>query len=133
MEEVSQPATGGNLDGPEGSDLPGANPNVEVVAFGQLWRIEGVLTAVRAELAQVVGDDGDDLRRRAAAIEGRCRRDLGAALPAPLVPELDRLLSWSDRGLRTDGELRVALAQLDGWLGGVLSGLGYALATSPGD
>ena len=106
--------------------------NMESIAFGQLWRIEGVLAAMRAELAQIESAGGEDLRRRAAAIEERCRRDLSGALPPSLVPELDRLLSWSDRGLHTDGELRVALAQLDGWLGGVLSGLGYVLGASTG-
>lgn len=101
--------------------------------FGMLWRIEGVLTAVRGELAHLDDGDASDGLRRAATIEARCREGLEGVLPLSLTPELDRLLSWSDRGLRTDGELRVALAQLDGWLSGLLSGIGYAVGAASSD
>lgn len=102
------------------------------IALAQLWRIEGALAAVRAELALIAGTGGDELRRQATAVQVRCRQELAGALPESLVTELERLLSWSDSGLRSDGELRVALAQLDGWLSGVLSGLGFVVSVSSG-
>ncbi len=89
---------------------------------GELWRIEGSLNAVRAEIAQLESLDDSGLRSRVSELERRWRSQLAAVLPDPLLDELHDLFDWLDDVPADPSELRIALAQLSGWLGGLLSG-----------
>ena len=48
---------------------------------GELWRIEGSLTAVRAEITQLESLDDSGLRSRVSELERRWRAQLAAVLP----------------------------------------------------
>ena len=89
---------------------------------GELWRIEGSLTAVRAEITQLESLDDSGLRSRVSELERRWRAQLGAVLPDPLLGELHDLFDWLGDVPADPSELRIALAQLSGWLDGLLSG-----------
>lgn len=89
---------------------------------GELWRIEGSLTAVRAEITQLESLDDSGLRSRVSELERRWRAQLAAVLPDPLLGELHDLFDWLGDVPADPSELRIALAQLSGWLDGLLSG-----------
>jgi hypothetical protein len=90
---------------------------------GELWRIEGSLTAVRAEIAQLESLDDAGLRARVGELERRWRAELAAVLPDSVLGELRELFEWADDVPADPSELRIGLAQLSGWLDGLISGL----------
>lgn len=105
-----------------GGPEAGGADREEVRRPGELWRIEGSLTAVRDELDRLESLDDERLRERIADLERRWRDELDAVLPSGLVGELHALLDWSVEPGMGASELRIALAQLEGWLDGVISG-----------
>lgn len=103
------------------------NEGEDVVHLGELWRIEGSLTAVRAEIDQLKTLDDERLRARLADLELRWRKELEAILPPSLATELHALLDWAGMPQASASELRLGLAQLEGWVDGVIAGTGFVV------
>lgn len=111
---------------PSPTGAPGAKtlPEEERVKKpGELWRVEGSLTAVRAEIAELESLDDAGLRARVGELERRWRAELAAVLPGSVLGELHELFEWADDAPADRSELRIGLAQLSGWLDGLISGL----------
>jgi hypothetical protein len=101
---------------------------------GELWRIEGSVSAVRAEIAQLRSLDDEAVRARIAELERRWRAELVAVLPESVLPELHEYFDWLGEVPPRVSELRIGLAQLEGWLDGIIVGLGVSISTQvPGD
>ena len=103
---------------------PGAPPSARERNAARLWRIEGSLTTVLSELRQLEQLDEEPLRRQLASLERRWRAELDAILPEPLLDEMHRLFDWAGDERASTAELRVGLAQLEGWVSGALSEMG---------
>lgn len=101
-----------------------------VVRPDELWRIQSTLAAVRAELGQL-GQLGSleepELRSRLAALERRWRAEIERLVPAPVVQELEQLAGWAGDEGASPAELRVGMAQLEGWLEGFISAMGIVV------
>lgn len=67
------------------------------------------------------------LRERIAALEQGWLAELEGILPEPLPGELHGLLDWSGSSEPSASEMRLALAQLEGWLDGVIAGIGFVV------
>ncbi len=93
--------------------LPGDLP------LGHLFRVEAVATMMVRELHHFVPDEGG--RRRLAAVHDRAVEELEVLLPRELADELRALRAGALADTCTLGEIRVAQAQLLGWVEGVLS------------
>ena len=101
---------------------------------GELWRIEGSLSAVRAEIAQLESLDDEALRAHIAELERRWRAELVPVLPESVVTELHEYFDWLGEVPPRASELRIGLAQLSGWLNGIIMGLGESIGDGePGD
>ena len=86
-------------------------------------------TMIKQLLEEVRASDLDDpSRRRLAEIHAASLRELEAALSAELRSELARMIEPFDSATTpSDGELRIAQAQLVGWLEGLFHGIQTAL------
>lgn len=104
-------------------DLPDAG------MIGQPAKIMRIGTMVKQLLDEVRSAPLDEAARgRLAAVHERSLRELEDGLAPELVEELQRItLPFSDEGQPSDAELRVAQAQLVGWLEGLFHGLQTAL------
>ena len=124
--DAQDAATGVRGEPPEAEEQ--GPPEAERVKRpGELWRIEGSLSAVRAELDQLGSLDDPALRARVAQLEHRWYEELGAVLPEAVLGELHRFLDWADDAQPGASELRIGLAQLSGWLDGLIAGLGVSI------
>lgn len=87
-------------------------------------------TMIRQLLEEVKSAPLDDAARgRLAAIHERSIKELEDGLAPELVEELDRIsLPFSDDATPSDAELRIAQAQLVGWLEGLFHGIQTAIA-----
>ena len=87
-------------------------------------------TMIRQLLEEVKSAPLDDAARgRLAAIHERSIKELEDGLAPELVEELDRIsLPFSDEATPSDAELRIAQAQLVGWLEGLFHGIQTAIA-----
>ncbi|HTX63458.1 MAG TPA: proteasome activator [Acidimicrobiales bacterium] len=89
----------------------------------ELWRIEGSIGAVRAELGRFESLDDARLRARLRNLERRWRAELETMLSGPVLEELHELLDWADDPAVAASEVRLGLAELAGWLDGLIAGL----------
>ncbi|WP_334170233.1 bacterial proteasome activator family protein [Sinomonas sp.] len=87
-------------------------------------------TMIRQLLEEVKGAPLDEAARtRLAEIHDRSIRELEDGLAPELVDELHRIsLPFSDDAVPSESELRVAQAQLVGWLEGLFHGIQTAIA-----
>jgi len=87
-------------------------------------------TMIRQLLEEVKSAPLDDAARgRLAAIHERSIKELEDGLAPELVAELDRIsLPFTDDSTPSDAELRIAQAQLVGWLEGLFHGIQTAIA-----
>lgn len=108
-----------DTEGTPAPDGPAADERVRRPA--ELWRIEGALAAVRAEVGELAALDNAALRERLAGLERRWRTELVAVLPESVEDELHRYFDWLGDAGAGLSELRVGLAQLAGWLDGLTS------------
>lgn len=92
----------------------------------ELWRIEGSLAAVRSELNQLTAIDDARLHARVAAMQRSLRSELEAIVPAALADEVHGLFDWAGDDRASPDELRIGFAQLEGWVEGFLSALGFS-------
>lgn len=99
-------------------------PQVEQPA--KVMRIGGMVMRLLDEVRDAPLDDA--ARTRLAAIHERSITELEDGLSPDLVEELHRItLPFSDDATPSDAELRVAQAQLVGWLEGLFHGIQTAL------
>lgn len=93
----------------------------------KVMRIGTMLKQLLEEVRTAPLDDTG--RTRLAAIHERSVKELEDGLAPELVEELHRInLPFDDDSVPTDAELRVAQAQLVGWLEGLFHGIQAALA-----
>ncbi|HET7782152.1 MULTISPECIES: bacterial proteasome activator family protein [Micrococcaceae] len=87
-------------------------------------------TMIRQLLEEVKSAPLDEAARgRLAEIHARSIKELEDGLAPELVEELDRIsLPFPDEGTPSDAELRIAQAQLVGWLEGLFHGIQTAIA-----
>ena len=106
-----------------------ADPADPASMIGQPAKIMRIGTMIKQLLDEVRSAPLDDAARgRLAEVHERSLRELEDGLSPDLVEELRRItLPFSDEGMPSDAELRIAQAQLVGWLEGLFHGLQTAL------
>lgn len=114
---------GGSSDGTE-SDAAEHTRLIEEP--GKVMRIGSMVKQLLEEVKSAPLDDAS--RRRLAEIHASSVAELKSGLGPELVEELDRLsLPFDEDATPTDAELRIAHAQLVGWLEGLFHGIQTAL------
>ena len=92
----------------------------------KVMRIGNMIRQLLDEVKSAPLDDAS--RQRLKSIHHASIRELEAGLAPELVEELDRLsLPFTDGATPSDAELRIAQAQLVGWLEGLFHGIQTAL------
>jgi hypothetical protein len=129
----------------EGTPIDDGNqPSVEMAAAGpdskprnavqdlvdEPAKVMRIGTMIKQLLDEVKSAPLDDAARgRLAAIHERSIKELEDGLAPELVEELQRInLPFSDDATPSDAELRIAQAQLVGWLEGLFHGIQTAIA-----
>jgi hypothetical protein len=112
------PQPGGQRDGAEGQQVP-ETETVEQPA--KVMRIGSMIKQLLEEVRQAPLDEAS--RGRLREIYDTSVRELSEGLSADLRQELARLASPFGDGVPSEGELRVAQAQLVGWLEGLFHGI----------
>jgi hypothetical protein len=112
---------------PEAEPEPEPEPEPMVTDPAKLIRLGTMLQTLMAE---VRGADTDEQSRRLLArIHAETMEELGTVLSTDLMAELSEFASCcDDDGVPTAAEIRVAQAQLVGWLQGLLQGLQASMA-----
>lgn len=116
----------GAADAADAADVADAPSEAQsrVLRPGELWRLGASLYAVRDEIDRLESVDDETLLGRLAELEPRVRDELVAILPDPMSAEVHRYFDWLGEGAVHSSELRIGLAQLSGWLDGLISDLG---------
>jgi hypothetical protein len=121
----SQPASGPAV--PAGGKPKGSNLQDLVDEPAKVMRIGTMIRQLLEEVKSAPLDDA--ARERLAEIHERSIKELEDGLAPELVEELDRIsLPFPDEGTPSDAELRIAQAQLVGWLEGLFHGIQTAIA-----
>ncbi|WP_448058451.1 bacterial proteasome activator family protein [Cellulomonas hominis] len=125
-----RPAQGGRgTDEPEddGTAAPGdEDPSTMVGQPAKVMRIGTMIKQLLEEVRSAPLDDA--ARTRLATVHERSLHELEDGLSPELVAELHRItLPFTDDQTPSDAELRIAQAQLVGWLEGLFHGLQTAL------
>ena len=118
---VSTPGTPGR----DGSDEESNNPADLVEQPAKVMRIGAMIKNLLDEVRNAPLDEAG--RTRLAEIHRRSIEELKAGLAPELVEELDRLALPFSSAAPSDAELRIAQAQLVGWLEGLFHGIQTAL------
>jgi hypothetical protein len=119
---VDPDSAAGPADGADGPDNPAdlVNQPAKVMRIGSM--IKQLLEEVRSAPLDEAG------RRRLREVHQRSIKELEAGLAPELIEELERIsLPFSDDGVPSEAELRIAQAQLVGWLEGLFHGIQTAL------
>lgn len=107
---------------------PGEQPDEAAVEQpGKLLRIAVMIREMLEEVRRAPLDV--DAREHLADIHRRVVQELTSALPGPLAEELGRIALPFDEDIPTEAELRIAQAQLLGWLEGLFQGIQAAIAS----
>ena len=132
---VGVPAAGGGASGnggenPDSSSDSAAGPPKLRDLVDQPAKVMRIGTMVKQLLEEVRNAPLDDAaRNRLAEIHERSLHELEDGLAPELVEELHRInLPFGDDTVPTDAELRIAQAQLVGWLEGLFRGIQTAIA-----
>ncbi|MEE9098193.1 bacterial proteasome activator family protein [Pseudarthrobacter phenanthrenivorans] len=114
---------------PTGSDGRPRGSNLQDLV-DEPAKVMRIGTMIRQLLEEVKSAPLDDAARgRLAAIHERSIKELEDGLAPELVEELGRIsLPFSDEATPSDAELRIAQAQLVGWLEGLFHGIQTAIA-----
>ena len=107
----------------DGTDASQARPHVSEPS--KLIRIASMTRAMLEEVREAPLDDAGRVRLR--AIYDRSLAELKDVLSDDLVEELDAVFVPIDEGTPSEAELRVAQAQLVGWLEGLFHGIQASL------
>ena len=128
----NQPAPPHPIVTPEGMPVAGhqeqepTNPADLVAEPAKVMRIGSMVKQLLEEVRTAPLDEAG--RARLAEIHQRSIRELEQGLAPELVAELERItLPFNDDGTPSDAELRIAQAQLVGWLEGLFHGIQTAL------
>jgi hypothetical protein len=115
----------------DGEVVEGENPNDIANLVEQPAKVMRVGTMIKQLLEEVRAAPLDDAsRNRLREIHQRSIRELEDGLAPELRDELERLsLPFTDDSTPSDAELRIAQAQLVGWLEGLFHGIQTALFT----
>lgn len=121
--------------GPDGqpvgmAQMPGAEPDeLTESAIGEPAKVMRIGTMIKQLLEEVRAAPLDEASRvRLREIHAKSIKELEEGLTPELREELERLsLPFSEDSVPSDAELRIAQAQLVGWLEGVFHGLQTAL------
>lgn len=126
---AERPDAGSPGPGDEPFEEPGEGPGEATVFVGHPAKIMRIGTMIKQLLEEVRGAPLDEAaRERLAEVHDRSLRELEDGLAPELVDELRRItLPFTDDTTPTDAELRIAQAQLVGWLEGLFHGLQTAL------
>jgi hypothetical protein len=101
---------------------------VSVEQPGKLLRIAMMVREMLEEVRRAPLDE--NAREHLADIHARVVTELKGALSGPLAEELDRItLPFGENEIPSEAELRIAHAQLLGWLEGLFQGIQAAIAT----
>ncbi|MEO0493696.1 MAG: proteasome activator [Actinomycetota bacterium] len=93
----------------------------------KLIRLGTMVQTLMAEVRQA--DTDEESRRMLARIHRETVEELGTVLSADLMDELSEFTACcDDQGIPTEAEIRVAQAQLVGWMQGLLQGLQASMA-----
>ena len=88
----------------------------------KLIRLGTMIQTLMNEVRQL--DTDEEGRKLLAAIHSETMEELGTVLSSDLMEELEEFTACCDQdGVPTESEIRVAQAQLVGWLQGLLQGL----------
>ncbi|MET3807400.1 hypothetical protein ABIB25_004423 [Nakamurella sp. UYEF19] len=111
---------------PVGTQLAGVDPGD---AIGEPAKVMRIGTMIKQLLEEVRAAPLDEASRvRLKDIHAASIKELESGLTPDLRDELERLtLPFTEDSVPTDAELRIAQAQLVGWLEGVFHGLQAAL------
>lgn len=110
----------------ETADSP-ADPEPTISDPAKLIRLGTMLQTLMAEVRN--SDTDEESRRLLARIHAETMEELGTVLSDDLMTELTEFTSCcDDQGVPTEAEIRVAQAQLVGWLQGLLQGLQASMA-----
>jgi hypothetical protein len=107
--------------------IEGEESVVQMVAQpAKVMRIGSMIKQLLDEVRAAPLDEAG--RQRLRQIHERSIKELEAGLAPELVDELERItLPFSDEGVPSEAELRIAQAQLVGWLEGLFHGIQTAL------
>ena len=118
--------------GPDGQQVAMAvgEPDTALTSLveqpGKVMRIGSMIKQLLEEVRSAPLDEAGRVRLR--AIHERSIKELKAGLAPELVEELERIsLPFGDDTVPTEAELRIAQAQLVGWLEGLFHGIQTAL------
>jgi hypothetical protein len=104
----------------------GTNPTDLIEQPAKVMRIGSMIKQLLEEVRNAPLDDAG--RARLAEIHRRSIKELEDGLAPELIEELERIaLPFNDDVAPTDAELRIAQAQLVGWLEGLFHGIQTAL------
>ena len=106
----------------------GERPDVATEHPAKLLRIAMMVRETLEEVRRAPLDES--ARVNLAEIHERVVEELKKGLSEPLAEELDRItLTLEDSDIPSEAELRIAQAQLLGWLEGLFQGIQAAIAT----
>src|SRR6201992_3882480 len=123
MGEMEMPAEG--VEAVDG-EIEGTDPTGQIAQPAKVMRIGTMIKQLLEEVRAAPLDEAS--RARLREIHATSIRELEEGLPPELREELDRLtLPFSEGSVPSDAELRIAQAQLVGWLEGLFHGIQTAL------
>jgi hypothetical protein len=120
---VSQDGMG--VSGAQGNGQEGGNPTDLVSQPGKVMRIASMIKLLLEEVRSAPLDEAG--RTRLAEIHRRSLTELEDGLAPELIDELERISLPFGEQAPSDAELRIAQAQLVGWLEGLFHGIQAAL------
>ena len=123
MGEMEMPAAG-IVEGGDGEE--GGDPTGQIASPAKVMRIGTMIKQLLEEVRAAPLDEAS--RARLREIHQTSIKELEEGLSPELREELDRLtLPFEDSSTPSDAELRIAQAQLVGWLEGLFHGIQTAL------
>src|SRR6478752_4756559 len=123
------PAMQATDDGDEDGDGEGAGERHVTELVEQPAKVMRIGSMIRQLLEEVKAAPLDEAsRQRLKEIHAASIKELESGLAPELVEELERLsLPFTEEGTPSEGELRIAQAQLVGWLEGLFHGIQTAI------
>lgn len=102
----------------------------ETVDLARILRLRAMLESLRSEVRELTPDEAS--LQRLAAVHNTIESELAEALTDELKSELAEFSSCChDNHTPSKSEIRVAQAQLMGWIEGLLQGVQLSLANHP--
>jgi Protein of unknown function (DUF2587) len=113
------------MDNVEVIQSPGREDEETITDPGKLMRIAVMLRGLQEEVRSAPTDEAG--RERLKIVHQRALEQLCSVLTGELQKELSALTLPFDEGLPTESEIRIAQAQLIGWLEGLFQGIQAAI------